>query len=102
VLLGQRYATNAQVLDRNVMEPSYLWHGRLALEAPPHAIVYALGLTPAGVNAFESIALMSVEAFGVCSNQETPSATLYTKFNKPQCVSKLGESEAWERKAYAS
>jgi hypothetical protein len=57
------------------MASSYLWHGRLALEPPPHTIVDALGLPPAGVNAFESIALVSVEALGVCSNQRRLSAT---------------------------
>jgi hypothetical protein len=41
---------------------THLGHGGLALEAPPHAVVNALGLPPARVDAFEAVALVAVEA----------------------------------------
>jgi hypothetical protein len=81
---------------RFLTKVSYLWHGRLALESPPHAIVDTLRLPPARVNAFESIALVSVEALGVCSNRESLSATSSSKFNRWQCAPRLTQLKQGE------
>jgi hypothetical protein len=46
---------------------SHLWHSGLALEASADTIVDTLRFPPARVYAFEAIALVTVEALGVCS-----------------------------------
>lgn len=43
-------------------EPTHLWHSNVALKPPPDTVVDTLGLPPAGVDAFEAIALVAVEA----------------------------------------
>jgi len=44
---------------------SYLGHSSLAAESTTDAIVDTLGLSPAGVNAFETVALVAIEALAV-------------------------------------
>ena len=40
---------------------THLWHSSLSLESPPHSVVNALRLPPAGVDAFEAVGLVAVE-----------------------------------------
>jgi hypothetical protein len=52
-------------VSQHELSMSYLWHSSLSREPPPHTIVNTLGLSPARIDAFEAIALVTVEAFGV-------------------------------------
>lgn len=57
------------------MRMSYLGHGRLSLEASPHAVVDTLGLPPAGVDTLEAVTLVALEARSACSITKLDSIT---------------------------
>lgn len=47
----------------------YLWHSSLAFKPPPHPVINTLRLPPAGIDAFEAIALVAVEPLGICNEK---------------------------------
>ena len=60
---------------------TYRRHYGLALKAPSHSVVDALGFPPARVNAFVSVALVSIETLSVCL-VGTSASILYNVFGK--------------------
>lgn len=44
---------------------AYRWHNSLALESPSNSIIDSFWLAPIRCHTFESVALMSIEMFGV-------------------------------------
>ena len=52
--------------DSHLLSSAYLWHSSLTLESSPDSVVDTLRLSPARVNAFESVGLVTVEARGAC------------------------------------
>ena len=58
-----RERTHRTQLESNA---TYRWHSSLTFKPSSHPVVNALGLPPTGVDAFESITLMAVEALCAC------------------------------------
>lgn len=49
-----------------LISKTYRWHSSLAFEPPSNPIINSLGLPPARVYTFESIALVAIKALGTC------------------------------------
>jgi hypothetical protein len=72
------------------------WHGRGALEPPSDAVIDTLGLSPAGIDPHEPVALMPLEVRSACRQAEL--VAVLSDYHRSHCRFRR---RVWSRGTFA-